>query len=433
MKGANTLRIFLAVLALGLCFWHPASADVAPGDVIDKTNWEKAEELLPGAVLDWVKKGDFVFNIGELNYNPADYFPPQALKSLETNVGKYDLDENDGIIDVKMEKLPKFIEGIPFPKIDPNDPKAGQKVLYNEVYNVFSMGGLRHDFFVVWLGRAGFEREVEGVMKQLPLDGYPPARERPNPDQIQNYNIFLVKNPVDLAGTAVMGWRYRAGTVQDLNFAYVPAIRRVRRTSPANRSDAFVGSDACVDDAMGYDGKIPAFDWKVMGQQEALFPFLKPDPERIVKNEMEEWVSTPDVAEIEYGYQKEGWQGAPWAPTNLVWAKRPAWVILAQPKDRYYNYGDQHLWVDAETFFPIYKVVHDRAGKYWKTFIISTAGSESADKEMRFMLVSSQQSIDDRRQHSTYVEDASPRNEWAQFVDLDENDFSLAGFQKYCK
>jgi hypothetical protein len=270
-------------------------------------------------------------------------------------------------------------------------------------------------------------------MKQLPLDGYPPARERPNPDQIQNYNIFLVKNPVDLAGTAVMGWRYRAGTVQDLNFAYVPAIRRVRRTSPANRSDAFVGSDACVDDAMGYDGKIPAFNWKVIGQQEALFPFLRLDTQRIVQNEMEEWVSTPDVAEIEYGYQKEGWQGAPWAPTNLVWAKRPAWVILAQPKDRYYNYGDQHLWVDTETFYPIYKVIHDRAGKYWKTFIISTVGAESADKEMRFMLVSSQQAIDDRRQHSTYVEDASPRNEWAQFVDLDENDFSLAGFQKYCK
>ncbi len=33
--------------------------------------------------------------------------------------------------------------------------------------------------------------------------------------------------------------------------------------SAANRSDAFIGSDEC-DDVNGYDGKVPAFDWKLI-------------------------------------------------------------------------------------------------------------------------------------------------------------------------
>ena len=195
----------------------------------------------------------------------------------------------------------------------------------------------------------------------------------------------------------------------------------------------FVGSDGTVDDAMGYDGKISAFTWKVIEQKEALFPFLNTGPERLVQNEFGEWLSTPAVTEIAYGFKEKGWQGAPWCPTNLVWVKRPAWVVLAQPKDRYYNYGDQYIWADAETYFPIYKVIHDRAGGYWKVMMISTAGGESADKKMQFMMVSSQQSVDDRTQHSTYVEDVSPRNQWAFFADVEIDDFTLAGFQKYCK
>ena len=394
MTRAKPLRILLFGLLLALLFPVRLIADVSPGDIIDKTNWQKAEGLLPGPVLDWVKSGDYVLHIGELSYKPAEYYPPAALASLKTNIGKYDLDKNDGIIDVKTGKLPDFIEGIPFPKIDPKDPKAGQKILYNKNYNVYSQGNLRYPFQVVWVGRGGYQREVECEYLQIPLDGYPPAKKKRNPDGIERYTIISVWKPYDIAGTAVMLWRYR-GAHQELNFSYLPAIRRVRRMSAANRSDAFVGSDGTVDDAMGYDGKISAFTWKVI--------------------------------------EKKGWQGAPWCPTNLVWAKRPAWVVLAQPKDRYYNYGDQYIWADAETFFPIYKVIHDRAGGYWKVMMISTAGGESADKEMRFMMVSSQQSVDDRTQHSTYVEDVSPRNRWAFFADVEIDDFTLAGFQKYCK
>ena len=432
MREFRAMPILLIGLLLSLPTWHWASADVAPGDVIDKSNWQKAEGLLPAPVLNWVKKGDFVLNVNELNYNPAEFVPPDVLKSLESNVGKYDLDEDDGIIDVKTGKLPDFIQGLPFPKIDPNDPKLGQKLMYNKNYNVYSHGNLRLPARTVWVGQGGYEREIEFEYMQAPLDGYSPTKAMRNPDSIERYNIIVVTKPYDVAGTAVMLWRYR-GPRQDMNFSYLPTIRRVRRMSPANRSDAFVGSDGSVDDVGGYDGKISAFEWEVIKEQEALFPFLGSDPQRLKQNEMDEWVTTPAITGIVYGYEKEGWQGSPWCPTSVVWAKRPAWVIRMTPKDRYYNYGVQDLWVDKETFWPYYKQIDDRAGEYWKFLLIATSALETADNKIRATVNALVQAVDERSQHSSYSEGATPELSWALFADLNLRDFTLAGFQKYCK
>jgi len=136
---------------------------------------------------------------------------------------------------------------------------------------------------------------------------------------------------------------------------------------------------------------------------------------------------------VVYGYQKKSWQGAAWAPTNLCWIKRPCYVLEMKSKDRYYNYGTQYLWINEDVYSCSYKVIYDRAGDYWKTLFIAGAPCESDDKSMRFMTRTSQQMVDDRSGRSSVIEDCSPRNRWVFFAVLDVNDFSLAGFQKFCK
>ncbi len=88
------------VTSQGLC-------DVSPGDVLDKTNWEKAEGLLPDEIIGWIKKGDFVVEIGELNYKLRDYLPPHALRASREKMGKYVLDENDWIVEKETGKRGK--------------------------------------------------------------------------------------------------------------------------------------------------------------------------------------------------------------------------------------------------------------------------------------------------------------------------------------
>ena len=204
--------------------------------------------------------------------------------------------------------------------------------------------------------------------------------------------------------------------------------------SPANRSDAFIGADMCVDDTNGYDGKVPAFTWKIIKKQEAIMPWVDAGPARIVQNQAGEWETTTSIKPVVYGYQKEGWQGAPWAPTNMVWVKRQAYVIEAEPKDPYYNYGTQYMWVDTETSSCGYKVINDRSGKYWKTLLTPDWVAESDDKKTRFKLPGMNTvMIDDRTDHSTVANTASPNNKYVFLADLDPQDFTLAGFQKYCK
>jgi hypothetical protein len=433
MEKRRTTAILILSLVIAILSTVRSSADVSPGEVIDKTNWEKAEGLLPEPVLNWVKNGDCVLKIGKLNYEQTEFMQPWVAQSLTENLGKYQLDKEGQIIDTKDGKEPEFILGVPFPKIDPSDPTAGAKIMYSKEYHSYSFGNVKYPWQMNWVGRnTGYEREIGCTAMNFPFQGHPGARGLSNPEGMLKYTLFTVDSPLDVAGTAVMLWRYR-GAKNDSNFGYLPAIRRVRRMSPANRSDSFVGSDICVDDAWGFDGKVSFFDWKLIRTQEMLAPFVTGEVERAAPNEEGGWRSTKDITAISYGFQTDGWQGAPWFPVNVIWVKRPVWVIRATPKDPYYNYGDVEYWVNADIFFPAYSVIHDRAGKYWKTYLTSLSAFASDDKKMKFLMISLQHMIDDRTQHSSFGELCSPRNHWAHWVEMDPNDFSLAGFQKFCK
>lgn len=434
----RNLACSVTILALTLGFAalanHSASADVSPGEVIDKSNWEKAEGLLPEPILRWVREGELTLNIGELEVDPRQMYPSFTLESYKANVGKYDVDEDGGIIEVSTGKTPEFISGFPFPEVDLKDPKAAEKIMHNKNYTNFQQGNFRFRSQLIWVGRSsGYEREAEIELLQSARMGWPGAAKIPNPDGLEKCFIIGVKKPYDVAGTAVMTHRFNAPDKLDNTFGYLPAIRRVRRMSAANRSDGFVGTDQCVDDSSGYDGKVAAFTWKFLEAKEMLRPFLEVRPSLLVENRRGEWQSTKDVKRVTYGYEQKGWQGAPWNPTNLVWAKDTMYALEMTPKDKYYNYGTHYIWISADTWSATYKVIHDRAGVYWKTLFTAGAFLESADKKMHFVAGPCQNVVDERYDHATVTKILCPENIWTFLADVNPNDFTLAGFQKYCK
>ena len=415
-----------------VCFAAMASADVLPGDVIDQTNWEKAQGLLPESVLNWVKQGDFTLDIDNLNFTVMDKMPQFVQEAPKTNGGKLALDGDGAIVDVGSGKPPQYILGTPFPDLDVADPKVAEKIIHNNKYAQYMIGSGYIDAEGFWLGRSGYERKVGYEARQIVMDGHPGVVTLTNKKRIEKYMLLVMRSPFDISGTSVLLWRFLDPTKQDLNFGYLPAVRRARRMNPANRSDSFLGTDFAVDDTNGYDGKIPAFTWKLLGRKAAIVPWVEPDPARIVQNQAGEWETTSNT--VVYGYQKEGWQGAPWAPTNVVWVKREVYVIEAKAKDGYYNYGTQHMWIDTETFNCSYKMINDRAGKYWKTLLLPDWVCESGDNKARFKLVGvSIVMIDERTDHATATESGSANNKMVFGANLDEVDFTLAGFQKYCK
>ncbi len=305
--------------------------------------------------------------------------------------------------------------------------------MYNKFYYTYTLGNNRFPFQAIWVDADhGYEREVGCEWLQYPLDGYPPAKDEKNRENFERYAIIRVLEPFDIKGTNILLWRYRDKR-QDSTFGYIPAIRRVRRMSPANRSDAFIGSDLCVDDAWTFDGKVASFQWKLLRVQEALLPFGDENVQPLEKNKYGEWQTTKTIKPIVFGYQKQGYHGTPWFPTNNVWVKRSAFVIEMKPKDPYYNYGTQYMWVDKDNYWCSFKIIHDRAGKYWKTFWTSQGHFESPDKKLQLVTLATEMSVDDRTRHCSIVVDCSPRNQWVWYAHQDRNDYSLGGFQRLCK
>jgi hypothetical protein len=410
--------------------------------VIDRSNWQQIQGLVPAQALEWVKRGDYTMKVGTIGFNPALCQPPGLLESLQENIGKYDLDKDNSIVDVNTRKTPRFIKGIPFPKIDPNDPKAAPKVVYNGQYVRSNMGGLRAGGAYRLISRRGHERDLGMMFYSIPLDGWPPAKDFPNPDNIAEYVQIVLTRPYDMAGTAIMNWRYRDAK-NDLAWAYLPAARRARRLSPVDRTDALFGCEFTSDDN-GYancDAKVNDYTWKFLGAGEALGGYVNEgNLIRTYQTPQLEWaMDTRGRQTVELAYEKPGWKGFPWAVTSVIYTKRPVFIIEGRPRDPYSNYGKVIHYIDAETFTGYWKVVYDRAGKYFKTMYSSWLYAESDDKKNHFSMILDT-FYDERSDHATVLDFHEFRTPEIPYnfimpgsKTLTIDQFTMSGFTKVCK
>lgn len=206
--------------------------------------------------------------------------------------------------------------------------------------------------------------------------------------------------------------------------------------SPAERTDAMFGTEHSRDDGgyADYDGAVHAFQWKLLGKAEILGQFLNEDPVRAVQNPKGEWAMDTQGKRVSvYGYETPGWKGAPWHLTNAIWVKRPVWIIEGRPMDPYYNYGKTIHYVDTESFLGYWKVIYDRAEKYWKTYLPGWVVAHSDDKKHNVALILAQ-AFDDRADHASSMDiaDGTRLPYWCG-AKYGYDQFTLSGFVKICK
>ena len=78
-------------------------------------------------------------------------------------------------------------------------------------------------------------------------------------------------------------------------------------------------------------------------------------------------------------------------------------------------------------------MVHDRSDKFWKFMSVTTSGFQTPDKGVKFLAWLDMLVVDSRREHATTISQLHPDTLLTFNAVLNLNDFSLAGFQKYCK
>jgi hypothetical protein len=357
---------FVALLALAA---SGVSAELLPGGVLGKENWEAARNLLPDEFLESYRRGDFRHEIGRWTTERLDADPIFA-EALAKNRGRYDLDDKGSIIEKATGKSPGPIFAWPFPDIQPKDPKAATKIVWNYFYTMYYGGNGHYRADLLWIRRDGLDRQIKVDAFQKYYDGqHPKFRATAEREDMLSQMFSEVLFPGDVAGILSLTWRYRGAGQHDSVWSYVPSLRRVRQVSSANRSDGFLGSDLTQDDGAYFDGKVEDFNWRLVGEQDLLVLFDKPsftDPANLQRLDDGGWrMVVPGSARV--GFQVPGWQGVAWCPVQEVLVRRPHWVIEAVPKDPYYLFGKMVFRFDKDIYLGSYSTKYD-----WKGSLLSS-------------------------------------------------------------
>ncbi|HVO23877.1 MAG TPA: hypothetical protein VMW56_09630, partial [Candidatus Margulisiibacteriota bacterium] len=117
MRNAVRVRLSAALAACFIAAWAGASAaadDLKPGEILDATNWQKAEGLLPPEILKHYQNGDYANPIVDWPVGKYEV-PPDFRAGSEKNAGQLDIDPTGTIVEKGSGKQPTYVIGYPFP------------------------------------------------------------------------------------------------------------------------------------------------------------------------------------------------------------------------------------------------------------------------------------------------------------------------------
>ena len=336
------------------------------GKTVDVSNVDGVKELLPETYYERIKNPE---KWGGVSFTvvPYQYIKPTdgLISATAAGAGKATVD-NDEI-------LHGWVNGIPFP-----EPKTGAEIAWN--FDCITHGDNEFITNRGWLidGKRKNERLLGRVkIWRMYFSGrtdVPPAPEFPdNKNGYRRGLIYYFFEPYDMRGIRNLSMRYKDTTKEDDSWAYVPAMRRVRRMSTAQRGDSVGGGDNTWDDTWGWDGHIRRNEYRLIKTQEVLM------------GRHSDKQLSPTKGNIDHsGTQRE---------------RINCYVVEFTSKDSDYVYSKRICWIDPETWRMPYEEQFDQQGRLWKTTEF-TAAPVSARGGMVTTVFSSN-TIDIQRMHAT--------------------------------
>ena len=374
----------LALLAIVQLAAAVALADVQPGDVITKDNFANAKDLVGPGVTWCVEHGMTMKIVPTKKVEwPRAYREATEAHSSQVRISP------------QGDVLENYVAGMPFPTVDPNDPQAAMKIMWNYQYKPLLTDDVLMRDFQVPSGPLTYtapmvpDREfMVGDMRRLYYNGrifVDPKPEMPNPDAVRYKEILSpVVAPFDMKGVGQLSIRYLSAARQDDTWLYIPAIRRIRRMSTAQRSDSLFGQDTDQDSYWGFSGHIAWSDWKLLGVKEVL---------GVVHREHYRPERCPGGADFVYCDN---------------WEKRRVYVIEGTSKLPQYAYGKRVIYLDAEAWIVLASDIYDKRGELWKVWMEFFSYRKQATPESKIvyddeMGFTSALMIDTQMNHATII------------------------------
>ena len=325
---------------------EPRLADLGlrDGEVVNDGNIDQyADYMSPG--IEWGVRYGWKLKVQETR-------PVRPLRAYREATEKYSGQVRLGKDGLTLEN---YTAGQPFPRIDPNDPDVAKKIMWNFYYGWAYTDDIDIRLFDGDTGTIGKGRSME-VERHYIVDHlrrlYYNARLFVDPKPVypntEGYrfkeSLHPLLEPFDLKGVGGTFYRYLDPNRQDDTWLYLPQLRRVRRLSTAQRSDALFGQDTDVDSYYGYNGHPAWNEYRFLGEKVVLATLH-------AKNVPVKW------------QEPENWF------YDDYWEPRRVYVVEAASKLPQYAYSKRVIFIDKEAYVVPYSDIYDRAGQLWKIWV----------------------------------------------------------------
>jgi hypothetical protein len=356
---ASAALLLVAPLAAAQEDAGGAAPTFKEGDVITMENVDELRPFLPDEF--WDNRDFFFYDGMQLEIGPfqADYSPSDVYKNASKKFAGQPRIGPDS-------SLENYVGGAPFDtsKIDcAGDPQAGIKWMWAHNYQWRGAGGGVRFYYSYWDRGEQLPLYYQGTSQGVQLS----ARTEPkylNQKDEERGNVFRgekrknaggpsVEAPFDARGIQLLSYRYkssdgpRADAKNDDTWVYVPTLRRVRRISTAQRTDAVAGTDFTFDDLFSFNGIVPQYEWQCLGEMKLLGP-------------MNSKVKAYPYAE-DHNFGPYGLSFA-----DDRWEMRDAVKIRMIPKNADHPYHHKDIYLDKETLTAMYSFAYDSKEELWK-------------------------------------------------------------------
>jgi uncharacterized protein DUF1329 len=323
----------------------PHVSGIAAGTALARGNWQLAQEVLPPELLNAVRDGELTILVQDTSDLPVS---PEYITATMDHAGDVSLDETGN--------LAHYRAGLPFPLLDPADPHAGLKAAWNARYADNGDAVQRLETLQVRNNEGGyvygfsyFYARAYGMHHANPAHDIPGWGE----EGVWYKEFMQVLHPVPSItihpqlGLVHLRYWYDADTHPVLQW-YITGYLSINKnvTLVYNPESSAWRFPLLYEDLVG--GYLHAYQWRLLGTQVALVPGFVQG-------------TTPL-----YGGQHAGYPLDPWE-------LRTVYVVEATPRRPEHPYGRKVFFFDQQTFAPLYVLIYDHEGKFWRMNFYSYA------------------------------------------------------------
>jgi len=312
--------------------------------IVSRDNLEEYAQLL-GPSIRWALGRGARLEVVEAKPIPLE---PARLRATEKYAAQVRLAED-------KQSIKNFVAGLPFPMVDDGDPDIAVKLLFNYENRIIvdDLDVRNFDCDSGSISKHGpmqIEKHFEiGHFRRLYYVGrlyHQPIHTWKTPDGIRYREaLHPLLEPYDFKGVGLTYNRYLDPARLDDSWLYYPLLKRVRRLSTAQRSEALFGQDTDIDSYGGYAGNPAWMQWKLLGRKIILASLHS-------RNFPGRWG-----------------QGSADFLFDDTWEPREVWILEGRSRLPGYAYSRRIIYLDRESFVIPYTELYDNNGELWKAWV----------------------------------------------------------------